>query len=128
MIGEAIVRANLKKAESNLEKGLMDSFLKIGETGVGYLKDETPVISGMLRNSMSYTIDGRVYSPLIKSSANVNKSSDKTTIYIGTNVDYAPSVEYLSDNNSKGFMHRAYKQTIQKADAIFSKIIKEGIG
>ena len=35
MIGEAIVRANLKKAESNLEKGLMDSFLRSEERRVG---------------------------------------------------------------------------------------------
>ena len=45
---------------------------------------------------------------------------------IGTNVIYAPSVEYMSNNGSAGFMLRAYKQFMKKAKSEMGKDLKKG--
>lgn len=47
----------------------------IGQEAEGYAKDECPVDTGRLRNSISHAVEG-------------------DNVYIGTNVEYAPYVEY----------------------------------
>ena len=47
----------------------------IGQKAEGYAKDDTPVDTGRLRNSISNKVDGN-------------------SVYIGTNVEYAPYVEF----------------------------------
>ena len=49
----------------------------IGQEAEGYAKDECPVDTGRLRNSIAHKV----------------VSSEKS-VYIGTNVEYAPYVEY----------------------------------
>lgn len=50
----------------------------IGQKAEGYAKDDTPVDTGRLRNSISNKVDGN-------------------DVYIGTNVEYAPYVEFNDD-------------------------------
>lgn len=52
----------------------------IGQKAEGYAKDDCPVDTGRLRNSISNKVDGN-------------------DVYIGTNVEYAPYVEF-GDNMS----------------------------
>jgi hypothetical protein len=125
--GSAEVLRNIKNAITIVSESTQEAFVEVGERGVGYLKRETPVDTGRLRNSMSYTISNKVYTPLGNNKDNVNKSSDKDTLYIGTNVIYAPSVEYLAKNGSAGFMLRAYNQTKKVADQIFQKVIGRAV-
>lgn len=116
--------SKFKAVSTNIDEAL----LEIGERGVSYLKLETPVDSGRLRNSMSYTVNKKVYSPLGQSvTDNVRATSGKDNVYIGTNVIYAPSVEYLAKNGSQGFMLRAYRKTKSSADMIFKKFIMKGM-
>lgn len=49
----------------------------IGQEAEGYAKDETPVDTGRLRNSIAHKV-----------------VEDELAVYIGTNVDYAPYLEY----------------------------------
>lgn len=61
--------------ESQKKRGLM----AIGEIAVGYAKEATPVDTGRLRNSEDYAIEGN-------------------DVYIGTNVEYAPYIEFGHGN------------------------------
>lgn len=116
--------SKFKAISTNIDEALIE----IGERGVGYLKRETPVDSGRLRNSMSYTVNKKVYTPLGQSATdNVRRSTSKDAVYIGTNVIYAPSVEYLAQNGSAGFMLRAYRKTKKAADRIFKSEILKGM-
>ena len=119
-INNKIVAAQFESKFKAISKNIDEAFVEIGERGVGYLKRQTPVDSGRLRNSMSFTVDNKVYSPLGKED-NVKMSKAKDAVYIGTNVIYAPHVEYLSTNGSQGFMQRAYEQTKKRAKEIFSQ-------
>ena len=119
---QAAFDTKFKAISTNIDEALVE----VGERGVNYLKLETPVISGHLRQSMSYTVGSKVYKPL-GNTDNVKASGDKETVYIGTNVIYAPSVEYLAKNGSQGFMYRAYKQTKKRAKVIFEQAMMKGM-
>lgn len=54
-----------------VERGLM----ACGEIAVGYAQDDCPVDTGRLRGSITYSVDG-------------------DDCYIGTNVEYAPYIEF----------------------------------
>ena len=54
----------------------------IGQTAEGYAKDDCPVDTGRLRNSIANEV-----------------FEEENAVYIGTNVEYAPYVEYR-DNAS----------------------------
>jgi len=113
-----------KAISSNIDEALVE----IGERGVNYLKLETPVDTGRLRNSMSYTTDNKVYRPLGHDTEDtVKRSKDKESVYIGTNVVYAPSVEYRAKNGSAGFMYRAYKQLRRRAPQILKQGMRKGM-
>lgn len=64
-------QAVLDALKNAVERGLM----AIGETAVGYAQDLVPVDTGHLRGSITYAVDG-------------------DDCYIGTNVEYAPYVEF----------------------------------
>ena len=105
-----------------------EALIEIGERGVNYLKLETPVDKGRLRNSMSYTVDSKVYRPLGHATEDTLRASgDKETVYIGTNVIYGPSVEFLAKNGSAGYMYRAYKRLKKSAGLILEKAMQKGM-
>lgn len=75
-----LVREALAEATEN-------ALTAIGSTAERYAKEETPVDLGRLRNSMTHVVQG-------------------DSVYIGTNVEYAPYVElgtgiYASDGNGR---------------------------
>ena len=119
---QAAFDTKFKAISTNIDEALIE----VGERGVNYLKLETPVDTGHLRQSMSYTVGNKVYKPL-GSIDNLKPSNDKETVYIGTNVIYAPSVEYLAKNGSQGFMYRAYRQTKARAKVIFEQAMMKGM-
>lgn len=131
VIGQKEIEKNIDKAVKIVSKSIEEGLIESGERGVNILKKNSPVVSGRLRGSMSYTIDKKIYSPLKnsknKSTDTVKKTQDKDTVYIGTNVEYAQKVEYLSKTGSKGFMHRSYQILKGIVKKIVAKNIKEGI-
>ncbi len=66
---------NSDKVISDLEKKIANALEKCGMTAEGYAKLKCPVRTGRLRNSITHATSGRAE-------------------YIGTNVEYAASVEY----------------------------------
>ena len=59
-----------------LKSAVLRALDRCGSQAEGYAKDLTPVDTGRLRNSISHTVD-----------------DGENTVYIGTNVGYAPYVE-----------------------------------
>ena len=64
---------NSQQILSALEKGKRNALTAIGATAETYAKQETPVCTGRLRNSISH-------------------ETDEEAVYIGTNVEYAAFV------------------------------------
>ena len=100
---------NAKEIIKNLEKTVKavsktsDEYLEeMGQRGTGIAKKNSPVISGRLHNSWGYTTK----KVRVGNQDSVNKTNEKNTVIVGTNVVYAPKVEYLAKTGSKGFMIR----------------------
>ena len=60
----------------------------IGQEAEGYAKDDCPVDTGRLRNSIAHKV-----------------IQDEQAAYIGTNVEYAPYVEYGDNQHKTGKSH-----------------------
>ncbi len=92
----------------------------IGEQAEGYAKEDCPVDTGRLRNSITYVTASE------QGAANVNKYSgsaangqtdakpsdykpkgkpEDDSVYIGTNVEYAAYIEYMSMAHKVGKAH-----------------------
>ncbi len=104
-----------KVKEEFLEK-VQVALAIIGENAEGYAKEGCPVATGRLRNSITYA------TTMIHSEGNTNKHKDGPTdaspedyathatpeenaLYIGTNVEYAPYVEFKEYRHETGGAH-----------------------
>ena len=79
----------INHANEVLKEMQTDKFLAlaaIGEKAEENAKNQCPVDTGRLRNSISYDIEG-------------------DSVYIGTNVEYAPKVEFTDMNHKVGNAH-----------------------
>lgn len=82
----------------------------IGETAEGYAKDNCPVDTGRLKNSISFKV-----------------ASNELAVYIGTNVEYAPYVEYRDKaHHDVGKAHFLRDAAIEHGDH-YSAILKAAL-
>ena len=84
----------------------------IGQEAEGYAKDDCPVDTGRLRNSITHSTHdfagvasyadnfGNTYSD-----GAAKGTPEEGTVYIGTNVEYAPYVEYGDYDHTTGKNH-----------------------
>lgn len=69
------IKDNSAQVLSELQFKIQRGLDSIGETAIGYAKDDTPVDTSRLMNSIDYKVQGNA-------------------VYIGTNVEYAKYVEF----------------------------------
>lgn len=104
---------NTKQVLSALEKAKRRGLEAIGMTAEGYAKENTPVDTGLLRNSITFALDGE--KPSISSYRSNNGEAEgkydgkapkerNDAVFIGTNVEYAPFNELGSRNNTAHHM------------------------
>jgi HK97 gp10 family phage protein len=110
---------------------------KIGLRAETHAKEKCTVDTGLLRNSLTHALDGE--STAITEyqdnageqkgsySGNAPKgSSGKRVVYIGTNVEYAPYVEYgTSKQDPQPFLKPAVTDHIDKYKKIVKSTLKE---
>ena len=89
------VRDNTDEVLAALERAKKRGLEAIGLTAEGHAKNETPVDTGRLRNS-------------------INHATDDEAAYIGTNVEYAPYVE-LGARGRKG-VHMLQRAATEHTD------------
>ena len=68
-----------------MHDAVVQALERCGEQAEGYAKDLTPVDTGNLRNSITHQVD-----------------DGESTVYIGTNVEYAPYVELGTGRYTEG--------------------------
>ena len=77
---------------------------EVGLRGVDIVKKNTVSDTGRLRGSMGYSISGKVVAvEAFEDGDKIKKNSSKKDVVVGTNVKYAPYVEYLAKNGSQGY-------------------------
>ena len=91
----------------------------IGEQAEGYAKEDCPVDTGRLRNSITYAtateqgaanVDKRNKAGSVPQDAKASDYKTKGTpeddsVYIGTNVEYAPYIEFMDMSHQVGKAH-----------------------
>ena len=109
---EAIIKEINRRAEL--------AMCAIGEKAEGYAKDNCPVDTGRLRNSITYATATKQGKPNTRHGGEkstpekargedyqVKSTPAKNTCYIGTNVEYAAEQEYYNVNGKTHFLRNA---------------------
>lgn len=97
------------RKEFNIKAALALSL--IGQKAEGYAKDDCPVDTGRLRNSISNKVDGK-------------------DVYIGTNVEYAPYVEFgdkMHHENGKAHFLRDAATTHGTEYKVITELVLKGL-
>lgn len=111
--------SNKREVEKEVEKALKKAARMIGGTLEGHAKELCPVDTGLLRNSITFAIGGEEPNIMTYQSNDSNKDgkqierkegqyTDKAppdednqiTVYVGTNVEYAPYQELGAPNRN----------------------------
>lgn len=91
----------------------------IGEECEGYAKEDCPVDTGRLRNSITYATatrqgepnknqthrDGSIPQDALPSDYKMKATPEDDSVYIGTNVEYGPYIEFMSMAHKVGKAH-----------------------
>lgn len=98
----------LMAKENQVKNGLA----AIGAEAVTYAQGGCPVDTGRLRNSISYMTQSKQGGQNSKNGEKAKAEDyaprglpDKNSVYIGTNVEYAPAQEYLDMTHKTGGPH-----------------------
>lgn len=131
---------NSAKFQKEFDEKITDALELIGLEAEGYAKEDCPVDTGLLRNSMTYAVSGertaigsyKADRPR-KGKSEVEEGAysgtagakNEATVYIGTNVKYAKKVEY-GDNikHTSGKAHFLRDAVTNHSDE-YKKIVKQ---
>ena len=95
--------SNVNDILSAMENGKRNALTAIGSTAETYAKQETPVDTGRLRNSISHAVDGEA-------------------AYIGSNVEYAPYVEL---GTSRAKAHHMLQKAATEHSAEYKRLAED---
>lgn len=122
-----------KNVLSDLEKKINNALEACGMEAARIAAEDCPVDTGRLRNSITYatataqgdanTHKGQAADP---EEYKVKGTPEKNAVYIGTNVIYAPAVEYLSMQHKSGKAH-FLRDALANHRATYEEIIKKAL-
>lgn len=101
----------------------------IGETAEGYAKDNCPVDTGRLRNSITYATSSdhsSGTSPAKAEDYETKSTPQGTTLCVGTNVEYASEVEFGNRPHKVGRAH-FLRDSIADHGEEFEKILEAAL-
>ena len=96
---------NSREILKAMEKAKHNALEAIGLTAETYAKQETPVDTGRLRNSISHAVDGEA-------------------AYIGSNVEYAPYVEL---GTSRAKAHHMLQKAATEHSAEYKRLAEDAV-
>jgi HK97 gp10 family phage protein len=128
--------------ERAVEKAMHKAARMIGGSAVGHAVDACPVDTGLLRNSITFAIGGEAPAILNYQSDDKDKSGEfktghydgeapedddgEITVYVGTNVEYAPYQELGTVNmDARPFLRPAMEDFKREYEQIVEKCCKE---
>lgn len=107
------IKGNKNEILAALKRNIENGLEAIGSAAEGHAKDDCPVDTGRLRNSITYATDSfhsqgkdTPESPdASPEDYELRGTPEKNTVYIGTNVEYAPAVEFRDATHKTGKAH-----------------------
>lgn len=112
-----------KEVIKAMQQQLQNGLLACGTIAEGYAKEDCPVDTGRLRNSINWAIKDKSGQGEGRDIPNANP--EEATVYVGTNVEYAPVQELKDMKHKTGKAHflrdsvtnhtEEYEKTIEAA-------------
>ena len=103
----------------------------IGIQFMGDAADYCPVDTGRLRASITYATQdakGTYGSPFKSGDSSISGTVPEATVIVGTNVEYAPYVEYgTSKSREQSFLRRALQENMDTYAAIFESELSKDV-
>lgn len=142
-MGNVTVTSNRMRIINVTEKALKTAARMIGGSLEGHAKELCPVDTGLLRNSITFALGGEAPNITQYSSDQDGKREKKTgaydgtaeadedheiTVYLGTNVEYAPYQELGAPNihlDARPFLRPAMENNKREILQIIEKQLKE---
>lgn len=146
MSDSVVVSNNKQTVVKATEKAMKQAAMMIGGTVEGHAKELCPVDTGLLRNSITYTLGGQAPAVIDYTSNDKDKNGkmidpikghyegtapedddDQITVYVGTNVQYAPYQELGAPNinlDARPFLRPAFENFTKEIEQIMEKCLK----
>lgn len=97
---------NMSQIKAELDKKIARALEAVGATAEGYAKELCPVDTGRLRDSITYSVDDN-------------------TVYLGSDVEYAPYVEFGTHKQKpQPFMSPAIQDHLDEYKAILEDFLQ----
>lgn len=143
----SMVFDNTQAIRKKLDKSIENGLRMVGATIAGYAADLCPVDTGLLRNSITYALNGKMPAiaeyqndsgkragkngkPIQPESGHYQGTAPtdtENTVYIGTNVQYAPYQELGAPNANvppSPFLRPAVESHEREIEEIMTKALK----
>lgn len=146
-MGNIEVVSNRIKVEKATEQAMKKAATMIGGTVEGHAKEACPVDTGLLRNSITYALGGESPNITEYASNGTDKTgkriegktgaytgtaprdgADEVTVYVGTNVEYAPYQELGAPNinlEARPFLRPAMENNQREIEQILRKCFRD---
>ena len=116
-----------KNMQQVLDRATERALRKIGIVIAGQSILMAPVQTGRLRGSITYATQTDRSDAKIKGDE-VSRPTDKYTLHIGTNIEYAPYCEYGTKNmGAQPFLRPAFDRNKKNAQKIYADEIKAAL-
>lgn len=135
---------NAREVERETEKALLKAARMIGGSVAGHAVEACPVDTGLLRNSITFAIGGQPPAVTDYQSDTKDKNGEyktghydgtapdddqhEVTVYVGTNVQYAPYQELGAPNAhvpERPFLRPAFENNKREIEQILERCLKE---
>ena len=100
--------SNLKFIDQAFAKQFEDGLIAIGEKAERYAKSDTPVDTGRLRASITYATihtHSAAGAEAEAGDSDERRTPSRDSVVIGTNVHYAPKIEFVDMSHTVGHAH-----------------------
>lgn len=127
------IKSNREEVLRRTKDAIMVGLEAVGLEAEGDAKFLCAVDTGLLRNSITHGVSGELINHNYTDDAGEQSGSvsavmgttDDKEVYIGTNVEYAPYVEYgTSRTQAQPFLRRAFEDNKEKYGRIIAKALK----
>lgn len=106
------IMSNSKLVEQATNEQIARALELCGTEAEGFAKEQCPVDTGRLRNSITHSV-----------------VADEKTVYIGTNVEYAPPVEFRDIEHKTGnahFLRNSVSDHTKRYKELIKMVLKGG--
>lgn len=135
------LESNKREVEKEVEKALKKAARMIGGSVEGHAKEACPVDTGLLRNSITFALGGEA--PAVTDYASNSEpgkeateghydgeapddDDNQITVYVGTNVQYAPYQELGTvKTDARPFLRPAFENFKDEIEHIIEKCCKD---